>query len=75
MVPLTWRLQGTVVSDDASIVAYIADPLTNQVKRYVVGDRIGDGLVGAIEERRVVLRMPRGDPRAAARGAPLGGPK
>ena len=34
---------------------------TSQVKRYVVGDRIGDGLVGAIEERRVVLRMPRGD--------------
>ena len=58
--PLTWRLQGTVVSDDAS-TAYIADPVTSQVKRYVVGDRIGDGLVGAIEERRVVLRMPRGD--------------
>ena len=58
--PLTWRLQGTVVSDDAS-TAYIADPVTSQVKRYVVGDRIGDGLVGAIEERRVVLRMPRSD--------------
>lgn len=58
--PATWRLQGIIVSNDASI-AYIADPLTNQVKRYVVGDPIGDGLVAAIDERRVVLKMPHGE--------------
>lgn len=71
---LTWRLQGIVVSDDASI-AYIADPVTNQVTRYVVGDRIGDGRVGAIEERRVVLRMPRGDVELRFEEPPLGAPK
>lgn len=57
MGPSTWHLQGIIVSETASI-AYIADPATNQVRRYVVGDPIGDGFVGAIEERRVVLKMP-----------------
>ena len=56
----TWRLHGTIVSNGASI-AYIADPGTNQVRRYVVGDRIGGGLVQAIEDRRVVLKMPQGE--------------
>jgi hypothetical protein len=57
--PSTWRLQGIIVSDGVA-AAYIVDPATNQVGRYAVGDRIGDGRVEAIEERRVVLRMPRG---------------
>ena len=57
-VPPTWRLEGIVVNDGVS-AAYIVDSATNQVRRYVVGDRIGDGLVEAIEQHRVVLRMPR----------------
>ena len=59
-MPSTWRLHGIIVSNGAS-AAYIADPGTDQVRRYVVGDPIGDGAVHIIEERRVVLKMPRGE--------------
>ena len=54
-----FKLQGTVLRDDGA-VAYIADTATNQVKRYNVGDPIGDGVVETIEERHVVLKTPRG---------------
>ena len=54
-----FKLQGTVLRDDGA-VAYIADTATNQVKRYSVGDPIGDGVVETIEERHVVLKTPRG---------------
>lgn len=54
-----WRLQGIVMIDGVS-AAYIAEGAMDQPTRYVVGDRIGEGLVESIEERRVVLKMPRG---------------
>lgn len=52
-----WLLQGIVIIDDTA-VAYIADAAARSVKRYAVGDPIGDGRVESIEERHVVLRMP-----------------
>ena len=53
------RLQGIVWRDEGS-VAYIADPATKQIKRYQVGDALGDAVVEAIAERSVTLRTPRG---------------
>ena len=51
-----WRLEGTVILDETPI-AYIADVAASRVKRYAVGDPIGDGRVESIAERHVVLRM------------------
>jgi len=53
------RLQGIVWREEGSI-AYIADPATKQIKRYQVGDALGDAVVEAIAERSVTLRTPRG---------------
>jgi hypothetical protein len=72
----TWRLQGIVLLDEKA-VAFITDPTTNKVGRYVVGDMIGDGVVEVIEERHVVLTTLRGrielrleEPRSAPRPRP-----
>ena len=71
-----FKLQGIVLRDEAS-VAYIADTATNKVGAFRVGDKLGDAVVDAIEERHVVLRTPHGttemrleDPRAGSRQRP-----
>jgi hypothetical protein len=45
---------------DAQAHAYIFDPATRQVRRYAVGDTVGDAVVETIAERHVVLRTPSG---------------
>ncbi len=71
-----FRLQGIILLDERS-VAYVADTATNKVTGYRVGDKLGDGVVEAIEERHVVLRTPHGttemrleDPRPGSRQRP-----
>lgn len=58
--PPAYRLEGTVVRDEGTSVAYIAEAATNKVGAYRVGDPLGDGVVETIDERHVVLRTPRG---------------
>jgi hypothetical protein len=53
------RLHGVIVLDQQAH-AYIWDPESRQVRRYAVGDAVGDSLVEAIGERHVVLRTPAG---------------
>jgi AMIN domain-containing protein len=40
--------------------AYIFDPTTGQVRRYAVGDAVGNAVVQTIGERTVVLKTPTG---------------
>ena len=53
------RVHGIIVLDKQAH-AYIFDPATKQVRRYAVGDALGDAVVEAIGERHVVLRTPAG---------------
>ena len=59
VAPPAFKLQGIILRDEGS-VAYIADAATNKVSGYRAGDKLGDGVVEAIEERHIVLRAPRG---------------
>ena len=45
--------------------AYIFDPAIQQVRRYAVGDAVGNGVVETIGEWTVVLKTPSGPGRAA----------
>lgn len=54
-----FKLQGIVLRDEGA-AAYIADTATSKVSAYRVGDKLGDAVVEAIEERHIVLRTPRG---------------
>jgi hypothetical protein len=58
-VPAGPRLHGVIMLD-AQAHAYIFDPATRQVRRYAVGDTVGDAVVETIAERHVVLRTPSG---------------
>jgi hypothetical protein len=53
------RVHGIIVLDQQAH-AYIFDPGTKQVRRYAVGDALGDAVVETIGERHVVLRGPAG---------------
>jgi hypothetical protein len=50
---------GIVMLDEVAH-AYIFDPTVRQVRRYRVGDAVGDAVVETIGERHVVLRTPSG---------------
>jgi len=50
---------GIVILDDEAS-AYIFDPASREVKRYRVGDTVGEGVIEKIAERHVVLKTPRG---------------
>jgi hypothetical protein len=58
-VPAGPRVHGIIMLDEQAH-AYIFDPATKEVRRYAVGDAFGNGVVEAIAEKRVVLRMPSG---------------
>jgi hypothetical protein len=49
-----------IVVLDAQRHAYIFDPATRQVRRYGVGDAVGNGVVETIGEWTVVLKTPTG---------------
>ena len=49
-----------IVMLDAEAHAYIFDPALRQVRRYRVGDAVGDGVIETIGERHVVLKTPTG---------------
>lgn len=49
-----------VVMLDAEAHAYIFDPVLRQVRRYRVGDAVGDAVIETIGERHVVLKTPNG---------------
>jgi hypothetical protein len=49
-----------IVMLDAEAHAYIFDPALKQVRRYRVGDAVGDGVIETIGERHVVLKTPAG---------------
>jgi hypothetical protein len=53
------RVHGIIMLDQQAH-AYIFDPGTKQVRRYAVGDALGDGVVETIGERHVVLKTPGG---------------
>jgi len=57
--PVRPAVHGIILRDEEGI-AYMADPVTKQVRSYRVGDRIGEGVVETIEERQVTLRTPTG---------------
>jgi hypothetical protein len=49
-----------IVMLDAEAHAYIFDPAQRQVRRYRVGDTVGDAVIETIGERHVVLKTPNG---------------
>lgn len=49
-----------IVMLDAEAHAYIFDPALRQVRRYRVGDAVGDAVIETIGERHVVLKTPTG---------------
>ena len=49
-----------IVMLDAEAHAYIFDPVLRQVRRYRVGDAVGDAVIETIGERHVVLKTPTG---------------
>ena len=49
-----------IVMLDAEAHAYIFDPTLRQVRRYRVGDSVGDAVIETIGERHVVLKTPTG---------------
>ena len=49
-----------IVMLDAEAHAYIFDPALKQVRRYRVGDAVGDAVIETIGERHVVLKTPTG---------------
>ena len=49
-----------IVMLDAEAHAYIFDPAQRQVRRYRVGDAVGDAVIETIGERHVVLKTPTG---------------
>lgn len=49
-----------IVMLDAEAHAYIFDPALRQVRRYRVGDPVGDAVIETIGERHVVLKTPTG---------------
>ena len=49
-----------IVMLDAEAHAYIFDPALRQVRRYRVGDTVGDAVIETIGERHVVLKTPKG---------------
>jgi AMIN domain-containing protein len=49
-----------IVMLDAEAHAYIFDPALRQVRRYRVGDTVGDAVIETIGERHVVLKTPTG---------------
>jgi hypothetical protein len=49
-----------IVMLDAEAHAYIFDPAQRQVRRYRVGDTVGDAVIETIGERQVVLKTPTG---------------
>lgn len=49
-----------IVMLDAEAHAYIFDPAQRQVRRYRVGDTVGDAVIETIGERHVVLKTPAG---------------
>lgn len=49
-----------IVMLDAEAHAYIFDPAQRQVRRYRVGDTVGDAVIETIGERHVVLKTPTG---------------
>ena len=49
-----------IVMLDAEAHAYIFDPVLRQVRRYRVGDAVGDAVIETIGERHVVLKTPSG---------------
>jgi len=58
-VPAGPAVRGIIVLNEQAH-AYIFDPRTKQVRRYAVGDSVGDAVLEAIAERHVVLRTPTG---------------
>jgi hypothetical protein len=57
--PAGLRVHGIIMLDEQAH-AYIFDPATRQVRRYAVGDPLGNAVVETIGERHVVLRTPAG---------------
>jgi hypothetical protein len=49
-----------IVTLNEQMHAYIFDPTIHQVRRYAVGDTVGNAVVETIGERSVVLRTPTG---------------
>jgi AMIN domain-containing protein len=49
-----------IVMLDAEAHAYIYDPALHQVRRYRVGDSVGDAVIETIGEKHVVLKTPTG---------------
>jgi len=49
-----------IVMLDAEAHAYIFDPALRQVRRYRVGDAVGESVIETIGERHVVLKTPTG---------------
>ena len=58
-LPTTPLVYGIVMLDDEAH-AYIFNPALRQVRRYRVGDSVGDAVVETIGERHVILRTPTG---------------
>jgi hypothetical protein len=58
-VPTTPTVYGIVMLDDEAH-AYIFTPSLKQVRRYRVGDAVGDAVIETIGEKHVVLRTPTG---------------
>ncbi len=58
-LPTTPLVYGIVMLDDEAH-AYIFDPSVRQVRRYKVGDTVGDAVVETIAERHVILKTPTG---------------
>ena len=58
--PSTRPLVYGIVMLDAEAHAYIFDPALRQVRRYRVGDTVGDAVIETIGERHVVLKTPAG---------------
>ena len=52
-------VRGIIVLEEQAH-AYIFDPATKQVRRYAVGDPVGDAVVETIGDRHVVLKTPTG---------------
>jgi hypothetical protein len=58
-VPAGPAVRGIIVLDEQAH-AYIFDPATKQVRRYAVGDPVGDAIVETIGDRHVVHTTPSG---------------
>lgn len=58
-MPAGPAVRGIIVLNEQAH-AYIFDPRTKEVRRYAVGDAVGDAVLESIAERHVVLRTPTG---------------